>query len=82
MWRVNRGGIDSGEAIEAFGAICVTRETAGRLGLTNLSDPRGDLGQGDLYGLEDLSRANGVKGCSAAPAERTYTLPAEEPDTP
>ena len=75
-WKVKRGDVESGEAVEAFGAICVTAATAGRLGLVKLSKSRGDLGQGEIYGLDELARANGEGKCSVNRPERTYTLPA------
>lgn len=77
MWKVFRGENESGEAVEAFGAICVTKETAGRLGLTKLSKPRGDLGQGDLYALDELAKLNGEGKCAVDRPGRTFTLPAQ-----
>lgn len=89
MWKVFRGeGTDlhgkeeSGEAVEAFGAICVTKETAGRLGLTKLSKSRGDLGQGDLYALDELAKLNGEGKCAVDRPGRTFTLPAQTEEEP
>lgn len=86
MWKVFRGApegtnlqdVESGEAVEAFGAICVTQETAGRLGLTKLPATRGDLGQGKLYGLDELAKLNGEGKCQVDRPNRRYTLPAPE----
>lgn len=76
MWKVFRGEIESGEAVEAFGAICVDAATAGRLGLTNLSRVRGDLGQGDLYALDELAVLGKESKCAVDRPARTFTLPA------
>lgn len=81
MWKVFRGEIESGEAgeaVEAFGAICVDAATAGRLGLTNLSPARGDLGAGDLYALDELAVLNKEGKCAVDRLSRTFTLPATE----
>jgi hypothetical protein len=76
MWKVFRGEIESGEAVEAFGAICVDAATAGRLGLTKLSRVRGDLGQGELYALDELAVLNKEGKCAVDRLSRTFTLPA------
>lgn len=75
MWKVMRGDREVGEAIEAFGAICVTAETAEKAGLSRLSAPRGELGEGPLYGLDELALANKVGKCAVDRPGRTYTLP-------
>jgi hypothetical protein len=87
MWKVFRGEaestnlqpVESGEAVEAFGAICVDEATAGRLGLTKLSTVRGDLGQGKLYALDELAVLNQEGKCSVDRIARTFTLPARAP---
>lgn len=79
MWKVFRGDVESGEAIEVFGAICVDAATAGQLGLTKLSASRGDLGQGELYALDELATLNKEGKCAVDRASRTFTLPASAP---
>lgn len=84
MWKVKCGEEDVAQAQEAFGAICVTAAEADKVlaaaGLPFeaekvLPSTRGNLGQGELYGLDELVRLNKIGKCAVSRPDRTYTVP-------
>lgn len=85
MWTVKQGNSEIAQAVEAFGAVCVTAFEAAKVfealkvpfeAEKAMPDSRGDLGEGPLYSLEEVLRANAIKGCLAHRQERTFFVPA------